>query len=69
VVLLVDATTDERTGASTLEVTHDGDERSVAEIVTALAKVQIPICAVEPEAADLERIFMDVTDRTAREWA
>ncbi len=68
-VRLVDAVAVERTGASTLEVTHDGDERAVAEIVSALAKAQIPICAVEPEPADLERIFMDVTDRTARESA
>jgi ABC-2 type transport system ATP-binding protein len=57
----------ERAGASTLEITHDGDEWAVAEIVSALAKGQIPLGAVEPERTDLERIFMDVTGQTARE--
>ena len=51
----------DRAGATPLEVTHDGDEWAVAELVSALATAQIPLGAVEPERADLERIFMDVT--------
>jgi ABC-2 type transport system ATP-binding protein len=53
----------ERAGARTLEVTYSGDEWAVAELVDALAKAQIAVCAVEPERTDLERIFMDVTKR------
>jgi ABC-2 type transport system ATP-binding protein len=55
----------ERGGATTLEIAHDGDEWAVAEFVSALAKAQIPLGAVEPEHADLERIFMDVTNQVA----
>jgi ABC-2 type transport system ATP-binding protein len=51
----------ERAGATTLEVTHEGDDWAVADLVSTLAKAQIPLGAVEPERADLERIFMDVT--------
>jgi ABC-2 type transport system ATP-binding protein len=56
----------QRDRGATLEVTHDGDEWAVAELVSALAKAQIPVGAVEPERADLERIFMDVTNRAAQ---
>jgi ABC-2 type transport system ATP-binding protein len=59
-VAVVDA---ELAGASALEVAHNGDEWAVAELVNALAKAQIAVCAVEPERTDLERIFMDVTKR------
>jgi ABC-2 type transport system ATP-binding protein len=59
----------ERGGATTLEITHDGDEWAVAELVSALAKAQIPLGAVEPERTNLERIFMDVTGEVAREAA
>jgi ABC-2 type transport system ATP-binding protein len=62
-VVVVDA---EGAGATTLEVTHDGAEWAVAEIVSALAKAQIPLGAVEPERTDLERIFMDVTSQPAQ---
>ncbi len=65
----VDAVDVERTGASTLAVTYDGDEWAVAEIVNTLAKAQIAVSAVEPERTDLERIFMDVTSQAAREKA
>jgi ABC-2 type transport system ATP-binding protein len=61
-VVRVDA---DRDGASAFEVTYDGDDWSVAEIVLRLAKAHISICAVEPERTDLERIFMDVTSRAA----
>ncbi|HEX3771702.1 MAG TPA: ABC transporter ATP-binding protein, partial [Polyangiaceae bacterium] len=54
----------ERPGFRTFEVAHDGDERVVAELVSLLAREQIAVCAVEPERADLERIFMDVTARS-----
>jgi ABC-2 type transport system ATP-binding protein len=57
----------ERAGAATLEITHEGAEWAVAELVSALAKAQIPLGAVEPERADLERIFMDVTSHAAQE--
>ena len=63
-VVAVDA---ERAGAATLEIAHDGAEWAVAELVSALAKAQIPLGAVEPERADLERIFMDVTRQGAQE--
>ena len=48
-------------GPAALEVTHEGDDWAIAELVCALAKAQIPLGAVEPERTDLERIFMDVT--------
>jgi ABC-2 type transport system ATP-binding protein len=48
-------------GTIALEVTCDGDERAIAEMVSALARAGVGVCAVEPEHADLERIFMDVT--------
>jgi ABC-2 type transport system ATP-binding protein len=54
-----------RAGAGVLEVTHDGDSWAIAELVTELTKAQIPLGAVEPERADLERVFMDVTNRAA----
>jgi len=57
----------ERAGATTLEVTHEGDDWAVAELVSLLAEAGIPLGAVEPERADLERIFMDVTNQASRE--
>jgi ABC-2 type transport system ATP-binding protein len=48
-------------GAVALAVTHAGDERTVAELVSALVQAGVAVCAVEPERADLERIFLDVT--------
>ena len=51
----------DRAGPTVLEVAHEGDEWAIAELVSALAKAQIPLGAVEPERTDLERIFMDVT--------
>jgi ABC-2 type transport system ATP-binding protein len=64
-VRAVTAVPSERAGVHSLEVTHEGDERVIAELVGLLAREQIAICAVEPERADLERIFMDVTARGA----
>lgn len=55
----------EQGGATSLEVTHEGDEWVVADLVGALATAKIPVAGVEPERADLERIFMDVTSKTA----
>jgi ABC-2 type transport system ATP-binding protein len=54
-------------GASRIEVTYEGGEWAVAELVGLLARSQVAVCAVEPERADLEQIFMDVTDREARD--
>jgi ABC-2 type transport system ATP-binding protein len=65
----VDAIDAGRAGASTLLVAYEGDEWAIAEIVTALARAQIAVCAVEPERTDLERIFMDVTGKPARAHA
>ena len=48
-------------GPTVLEVAHEGDEWAIAELVSVLAKAQIPLGAVEPERTDFERIFMDVT--------
>jgi ABC-2 type transport system ATP-binding protein len=62
----VEALDGNRAGPTTLLVGHEGDEWAVAEIVGALAKAQVPVCGVEPERADLERIFMDVTSESAR---
>jgi ABC-2 type transport system ATP-binding protein len=56
----------ERRGLRALDVTHEGDERVIAELVGLLAREQIAICGVEPERADLERIFMNVTGSVDR---
>jgi ABC-2 type transport system ATP-binding protein len=56
----------ERAGATTLEITHEGDDWTVAELVNALTQAQIALGAVEPERADLEQIFMDVTNQTSQ---
>jgi ABC-2 type transport system ATP-binding protein len=61
----VEALEEGHVGAGVLEVTHDGDPWAIAELVTELTKAQIPLAAVEPERADLERVFMDVTNRAA----
>jgi ABC-2 type transport system ATP-binding protein len=61
---LTEAVDAEPAGATDLRITCDGDERAVAELVGSLARGGVPLCAVEPERADLERIFMQVTDRT-----
>ncbi len=53
----------ERGGASTIEATFEGDEWTVAEAVAALAAAKIAVCAVEPEGTDLERLFMDATQK------
>ncbi len=42
-------------------VTHDRDERLVAEVVRRLVDSGAGIIAVEPERAELERIFLEVT--------
>jgi ABC-2 type transport system ATP-binding protein len=53
----------ERDGASTIEATYEGDEWTVAEAVAALAAAKMAVCAVEPERTDLERLFMDATQK------
>ena len=53
-------------GGVTLDVAHDGDEWTVAELIAALVGGGIAVGAVEPERADLERIFMEVTGPSAR---
>ena len=53
-------------GAGTaIDVAHDGDEWTVAEFAAALVAAGIALGAVEPERADLERIFMEVTGPSA----
>jgi ABC-2 type transport system ATP-binding protein len=56
----------EPAGATTFEITYDGDAWAIAELVNTLASAQIAVCAVEPERANLERIFMDATRQRAR---
>jgi ABC-2 type transport system ATP-binding protein len=43
-------------------VTFGGDDHSVAEIVKLLVAANIPVCGVEPERNELERIFLEVTN-------
>ena len=45
----------------TAVVVFSGDDGSVAEIVRALVLSGIPVCGVEPERNELERIFLEVT--------
>ncbi len=42
-------------------VTFEGDDVSVSEIVKMLVDAAIPVCGVEPERNELERIFLEVT--------
>jgi ABC-2 type transport system ATP-binding protein len=61
---LTEAVDAEPAGATELRIACDGDERAVAELVSSLARAQVPVCAVEPERADLERMFMQITEVT-----
>ena len=59
------ATFVERVGAGpggTVAVTFGGDDHAVAEIVKLLVAANIPVCGVEPERNELERIFLEVTN-------
>jgi ABC-2 type transport system ATP-binding protein len=44
-----------------LSVTHSGDDAFVAELVRALVTSGAAVIGVEPERAELERVFMEVT--------
>jgi ABC-2 type transport system ATP-binding protein len=62
---LVPAPFVERVGAGpggTVAVTFAGDDHAVAEIVKLLVAASIPVCGVEPERNELERIFLEVTN-------
>ena len=52
-------------GGGRFEVSYEGDEWRLADLVGALAGEKLPLVAVEPERRDLERIFMDVTAASA----
>jgi ABC-2 type transport system ATP-binding protein len=62
-VLSVSETRRDESGAAAgeLEVTFEGEDPRIAEMVCALAEAAIPVVRVEPERTNLERIFMDVT--------
>jgi len=45
----------------TLAVTFTGDDLAVADIVKRLVAADVPVCGVEPERNELERIFLEVT--------
>ena len=47
--------------ATTVIVTHSGDDQLVAAIVRALVAAGIAVIGVEPERSELERIFLEVT--------
>jgi ABC-2 type transport system ATP-binding protein len=54
----------EKAGAGpggTIAVTYSGDDMSIASIVKTLVEAGIPVCGVEPERNELERIFLEVT--------
>lgn len=42
-------------------VTYAGDDHGLAAIVRALVHAGVPVCGVEPERNELERIFMQAT--------
>ncbi len=52
-------------GGGRYEVTWEGDEWRLAEVVGALGAAGLALVAVEPERRDLERIFLDVTAEAA----
>jgi ABC-2 type transport system ATP-binding protein len=60
------AVQEQREGATMFEVTYDGDPRTVADLVSDLSQARIAVCRVEPERMNLERLFMDVTDKAGR---
>lgn len=45
----------------TIAVAYSGDDTAIAGIVKALVDAGIPVCGVEPERNELERIFLEVT--------
>ncbi len=45
----------------TTAVAYSGDDTAIASIVKALVDAGIPVCGVEPERNELERIFLEVT--------
>ncbi|MBI5513940.1 MAG: ABC transporter ATP-binding protein [Deltaproteobacteria bacterium] len=49
-------------GAGGVEVTYEGDEARVAELVRAVTAEGVPLVGVEAERRDLERLFMSVTE-------
>jgi ABC-2 type transport system ATP-binding protein len=53
----------ESDGAHSVEATYEGDEWIIADAVTALTAAKIAVCAVEPERTDLERLFMEATQK------
>jgi len=47
--------------AGTILVAYTGGEQELAAIVRALVLAEVPVCGVEPERDELERIFLEVT--------
>jgi ABC-type multidrug transport system ATPase subunit len=48
-------------GPGRVEVTYEGDEWRLAELLQALTAAGVPLVAVEAERRDLEGLFMSVT--------
>jgi ABC-2 type transport system ATP-binding protein len=53
-------------GAGAVEVTYEGEEARVAELVAAVTAEGVPLVGVEAERRDLERLFMSVTEGGAK---
>jgi ABC-2 type transport system ATP-binding protein len=51
-----------RAGATTLTVAYEGGPPAVAEILARLTRANVAVCAAEPQRADLEGVFMAVTE-------
>jgi ABC-2 type transport system ATP-binding protein len=47
--------------AGFLDVEHEGDDQLVAELVRGLVTAGVGVVGVEPERAELERIFLEIT--------
>jgi ABC-2 type transport system ATP-binding protein len=47
--------------AGSVSIAHLGDDKTVAKIVATLVAAGVPVCGVEPERNELERIFLEVT--------
>ena len=51
----------EEAGPRRFELSFEGDDWRLSELVAAVVAAGVPVVAVEPERRDLERLFMDLT--------
>jgi ABC-2 type transport system ATP-binding protein len=47
--------------AGSISIRYAGDDKLVSRLVAALVAAEVPVCGVEPERNELERIFLEVT--------